>query len=434
MVQTNNHLARAHMLHLRYLCCHYGLRGKSGISAAVNQWAASAPGCFEAVYLALLSLRANIEAESKCLVVEPEKSKISFSFPLNSQRRHTIDILCAYIEASAPVTIPFHRHGEGGKTLFIHLSDFIYPFCSARRCSCEHCVVAEEHHADYIAAHSLITSWATWKALAFLLGPLPKVVTPRRGNSKIYISMNSEYNNVISQYLVTDIHRKRSKCLAHGVVLPTAERPRGSICADSLQSYFQSSRLWWKQTMLHPHMFPFREISDEEPFLQRVKEKMVHQSSLPEISSIWTSLNWLSLLSQRIHDESDFSKIVSIETFGHNDKCSCQQVLLDKTCVHKVDSDGDVPCNFLLVELLCFQIIVSCHLHGGCQDNMFCVLGINHLLDLCRSTASTAEQVSDIFLVVQLLSSMRIDAARAAKLGALLPKLGISRNKLTSGE
>jgi hypothetical protein len=76
----------------------------------------------------------------------------------------------------------------------------------------------------------------------------------------------------------------------------------------------------------------------------------------------------------------------------------------------------------LLKELLCYQIVVSCHLHMGSQDNLFAIKGLSFLFGGCNILL---DEPSDM---LGFLSYMKLDVVRGLRLAMCLASNNIARD------
>ena len=54
---------------------------------------------------------------------------------------------------------------------------------------------------------------------------------------------------------------------------------------------------------------------------------------------------------------------------------------IEKFVYEALEKMEDISVSELALDILCFQIIIKCHLSGGCQDNIFAVRGANFVIN-----------------------------------------------------
>lgn len=442
MVSTNINVPRAHILYVRYLCGLYGMRKLTSICAAVEVWGNHNTNNVEAVYLRLRILRVSLSSELSSLSLLENIRDVPMSFLLTAQYRSTMDLLCNYIETMPPVRIPYQQLFGSGSSFFLHFSDFRYPFCGARRCPrCGKTLISDGHYADDIASVSLVVAWTMWKALAYLLGPLSRENRTKMLAKQIHISVHSEYFKFLQQRGKTS-YRSLSMYIQHGIHIPrpdtSGEKDVEPASQQPIQNYFHSSRVWWKNTLLSSRSL----ISSATPdtgirFVAAIQETASKIEIKRWSDHSWCALNWLwdpsiasaasskrRLIYSVENDWTDILRIGGAELFTRcqcdaegvhvnleshffaKEAARCSRMSAD---INRYDIDGDISCNDILKEMLSYQIVVSCHLHGGCQDNIFALYGIKILL-------GSATQAELLEKHVAFLTTMNVDVARAVRL------------------
>lgn len=448
MVALNSHVPRAHAAYVKYICSVYNQQRKLEIADAVEQWAKHDPSNVGAIVMNLLMFKQRLRLECMPHADVPDERNLSFTF--GSKHRRIVDILCNFIDLMPPVQRVYPDDIRASKCIL--RSDFKFPFCASRNCAkCRGTHSRELPRPPPAASISLITAWTVWRALACILGPVGVDKVQSHPESKIGLSRTSEYYRVLERYRLTGSHAK-GYLLQHNIRLPTEKSPDVLPRQRPISRHFESSRRWWKKSILPQYSVPFEGVISEG-VLSFMEHKVLWSKGQENNYSFSNSLDWLDIIgSENQNDresnpEGDLADVLRIGSSSRANQCNCDSAAVVIDCSTNNDTSivghfnrsftlldeyGNISCDGLIAEILCFQIVASCHLHRGCQDNIFTIRAIHFLLRKHGSSAGLTSDSDSLGNILRYFYSMKIDTFRAARLSNILTTKKICLDNLSS--
>ncbi len=393
------------------------------LHSAALSWASRSPtnsGALQLLCLVYLKVARPFTAESTAAAVE---------HPLNSAhgRIQLIDAVCSYLEYNV----------NGMMAVNARLKSEAFLQVSLKEVSVSTDLVLRN------STVSLLHCWSAWRTLANALGPLVRLAWARRHTlgsvagcvEKLVCSLSEAAMVLHECKLVSSgeadgwgassrlddlpVHEHvsaQSSGKEDSVVIETTASMWNDSTRDFFRNCFCDNKTWWSSSLFSAHTLPsvslmkyrnaglwegsiykalvsLRRIThDSTDKIRRVSTASIQMMKARLSEMIGVGLFLIPPLSQTdytapFYDDNFFQ--FNTKRPGHKELSdNLDQTIrelgtgdVDKVSFEAMEKMGDLSIADLASDILCFQIILKCHLSGGCQDNLFSVRAANMLIN-----------------------------------------------------